>query len=96
VRPSLPLVRETPAAFQARVEAGTGRHVGLTESVALRADAMGWKAAQITDTIHPVLARQRVASDFLTVAPGMVCGRTQDGKTVITLPMEADLGAPES
>jgi hypothetical protein len=89
--------------FQEQVKAGTVRHVGLTESIAMIADAMGWKMDKITDTIQPKVAEQEVSSQFLVVQPGFVCGIIQDGigyskegKALITLHMEAYLGAPES
>ena len=89
--------------FQDKVKAGTVRHVGLTESIAMIADAMGWRMDKITDSIHPKVAEQQVSSQFLTVEPGFVCGIIQDGigyskegKPVITLHMEAYLGAPDS
>ena len=89
--------------FQEKVAAGTVRHVGLTESVAMIADAFGWKMARISDTIQPKVAERQVSSQFLTVEPGFVCGLIQDGigydkdgKALITLHMEAYLGAPES
>ena len=89
--------------FQEKVAAGTVRHVGLTESVAMIADAFGWKMAKITDTIQPKVAERQVSSQFLTVEPGFVCGLIQDGigydkdgKALITLHMEAYLGAPQS
>ncbi len=92
----------TPAEFQERVDAGTVRHVGLTESIAMIGDAMGWKLDRITDEIAPKVARERVASEFLAVEPGQVAGIIQDGvgyrdgEPVITLHMEAYLGAPQS
>ena len=92
----------TPAQFQARVDAGTVRHVGLTESIAMIAGAMGWKLEKVTDQITPVISQQGISSPLLTVAPGQVCGLIQDGvgyvggKAIITLHMEAYLGAPES
>jgi 4-hydroxy-tetrahydrodipicolinate reductase len=92
----------TPDAFQAKVQAGTVRHVGLTESVAMIADALGWKLERITDEIQPKIAAKAVSSAFLSVKKGQVCGLVQDGigyrggKPVITLHMEAYLGAPES
>jgi 4-hydroxy-tetrahydrodipicolinate reductase len=88
--------------FQERVDAGTVRHVGLTESIAMIADSLGWKLDQITDTIGPKIAEQEVSSEFLKVEPGLVCGIIQDGigykgeQPFITLHMEAYLGAPES
>ena len=88
--------------FQRKVDDGTVRHVGLTESVSMIADALGWKLDRITDEIQPKIASASVASEFLAVDPGYVCGIVQDGigyrdgQAVITLHMEAYLGAPES
>ncbi len=92
----------TPQEFGEHVDAGTVRHVGLTESIAMIADAMGWKLDRITDEIKPKIASKPVSSKFLTVKKGEVCGLIQDGvgfrdgKAIITLHMEAYLGAPES
>jgi hypothetical protein len=92
----------TPAEFQARVDAGTVRHVGLTESITMIGDALGWTLDRITDDIAPKIADAPVSSQFLTVEAGQVCGLVQDGigyrdgEPVITLHMEAYLGAPES
>src|SRR5215813_1365740 len=88
--------------FQKKVDDASVRHVGLAESVSMIADAMGWTLDRITDEIQPKIATQTVASEFLAVDPGYVCGIVQDGvgyrdgKAVITLHMEAYLGAPES
>jgi hypothetical protein len=88
--------------FDARVKAGTVRHVGLAESITMIADALGWKLDKVTDDIHAKIATARVSSEFLTVEPGRVCGIVQDGvgyrdgKPIIKLHMEAYLGAPES
>jgi 4-hydroxy-tetrahydrodipicolinate reductase len=88
--------------FQRKVDDGSVRHVGLAESVSMIADAMGWKLDKITDEIQPRIAIETVASEYLAVDPGYVCGIVQDGvgyrdgQPVITLHMEAYLGAPES
>jgi hypothetical protein len=88
--------------FQKKVDDGSVRHVGLAESVSMIADAMGWKLDRITDEIQPKIASEAVTSEFLAVDPGLVCGLIQDGigyqkgRPVITLHMEAYLGAPES
>ena len=88
--------------FLRKVDDGTVRHVGLTESVQMVADALGWKLDRITDEIEPKIASETVASEFLAVDPGYVCGIVQDGigyrdgRPVITLHLEAYLGAPES
>jgi 4-hydroxy-tetrahydrodipicolinate reductase len=92
----------TVAEFQERVAAGTVRHVGLTESIAMIGDAMGWRLSRITDDIRPQITERPVSSGFLTVEPGRVSGIVQDGigyrgdQAVIRLHMEAYLGAPES
>ena len=88
--------------FQKKVADGSVRHVGLTESITMIADAMGWKLDRITDEIQPRIAVTTVASEYLAVDAGYVCGIVQDGvgyrdgKPVITLHMEAYLGAPDS
>jgi 4-hydroxy-tetrahydrodipicolinate reductase len=88
--------------FAQKVKDGSVRHVGLAESVTMIADAMGWKLDKVTDEIHPKIAEQAVESELIAVDPGYVCGIIQDGigyvkgAPVITLHMEAYLGAPES
>ena len=88
--------------FAQKVKDGSVRHVGLAESVTMIADAMGWKLDKVTDDIQPKIAVQGVESELIAVDPGYVCGIVQDGigyvkgKPVITLHMEAYLGAPES
>ncbi len=69
----------TTEQFQARVDIGTVRHVGLTESIAMIAGAMGWKLDRVTDQIQPVVSKEGISSPLLTVAPGLVCGLIQDG-----------------
>jgi len=92
----------TTEQFQRKVDDGSVRHVGLTESIAMIADAMGWTLDRITDDIQPKLASVTISSEFLAVDPGYVCGIIQDGvgyrkgDAVIRLHMEAYLGAPES
>src|SRR6266851_3254973 len=88
--------------FQKKVDDSSVRHVGLAESVSMIADAMGWKLDRITDEIHPKMATETVSSEYLAVDAGYVCGIVQDGvgyrsgQPVITLHLEAYLGAPES
>jgi len=92
----------TPAEFQKEVDAGRVRHVGLTESIAMIADALGWKLDRVTDEIRPQVASAPVSSEFLAVDVGYVAGIVQDGvgyrkgAALISLHMEAYLGAPES
>ena len=92
----------TTAQFAQKVKDGSVRHVGLAESVTMIADSMGWKLDKVTDDIQPKIADNAVESELIAVDPGYVCGIIQDGigymkgKPVITLHMEAYLGAPES
>lgn len=93
----------TPEEFAEKVKGGSVRHVGLTESVAMIADAMGWKLESIIDVIGPKIASKATSSQFLAVQKGQVAGIIQTGtgydkagQALITLHMEAYLGAPES
>ena len=92
----------TAEQFQKKVDEGLVRHVGLTESIAMIADALGWTLDRITDDVLPKLATVTISSEFLAVDPGYVCGIIQDGigyrkgQPVIRLHLEAYLGAPES
>jgi 4-hydroxy-tetrahydrodipicolinate reductase len=92
----------TTEQFQKKVDDGSVRHVGLTESIAMIADAMGWTLDRITDEIQPKLATVTISSEYLAVDPGYVAGIIQDGvgyrksEPVIKLHMEAYLGAPET
>ena len=92
----------TTEQFQRKADDGTIRHVGLTESIAMIADALGWTLDRITDQIQPKLATVTTSSEFLAVDPGYVSGVIQEGvgfrkgEPVIRLHFEAYLGAPES
>ena len=87
--------------FKREVERGSIRHVGLAESILMVASALGWQLDSITDDVRPQIAEAPVASEFLAVDPGYVSGIVQDavgyrhGTPVITMHMEAYLGAPE-
>jgi 2,4-diaminopentanoate dehydrogenase len=88
--------------FRKKVDQGSVRHVGLTESIQMIADALGWKLDRVTDDIKPVVADGTVQSDLLAVDAGYVSGIVQEGtgyvngEPRIKLHMEAYLGAPES
>ena len=92
----------TTEQFQKKVRDGSVRHVGMTESIAMIADALGWSLDRISDDVQPKLATVTVASEFLAVDPGYVCGIIQEGvgyrkgRPAIRLHLEAYLGAPES
>ncbi len=88
--------------WQRKADEGSVRHVGLRESIAMIAHALGWNLERISDEISPQIAEEPVSSPHLSVAAGQVCGMKQDGvgyqngEAVIELHMEAYLGAPQS
>ncbi len=92
----------TPLEFRRRVRDGRVRHVGIAESIAMIADALGWELDRITDRVRPKIADAAVASRFVRVDAGQVAGIIQDGagyrrgQPVIRLHMEAYLGAPDT
>lgn len=80
-------------AFRGLIASGeiTG-HVGLIESVALLADALGWTLDEVTElTPKAVISDHEVTTTFTTIQPGHVAGLTseaigvKDGDAVITL-----------
>lgn len=93
---------KTVEEFGKLVEAGTLRHVGLAESIAMIAAGLGWELDDIAETIEPVIVETEVHSDFVTVKPGQVAGVKQvgqgyrNGKELITLDFEAYIGARKS
>lgn len=93
---------KTIGEFDTLVKAGTLRHVGLAESIAMIAAGLGWELDDITETIEPIMAEAEVHTKFLTVKAGQVAGVKQagfglkDGKELITLDFRASVGAKES
>lgn len=88
--------------FKKLVNAGTLKHVGLPESIAMIANGLGWELDEITESIEPVIAKTQVKTDFVAVKPGQAAGVRQVGKGIrageelITLEFEASVEAPES
>jgi len=64
----------TTEEFREKVAAGIIKHHGLPESVAMVADALGLAVDSITETIEPVIAAERVKTEFLEVEAGQVAG----------------------
>jgi 2,4-diaminopentanoate dehydrogenase len=87
--------------FRAQVQAGEVKHVGLPESVAMMADSLNLPVEEITETIEPVVARERVRSEFLTVEAGQAAGvhqiarGTGGGKEWIYLELQMYVGAKD-
>jgi len=77
-------------------------HVGLKQSIAMIADALGWKLDKIQiDPVEPVIAKKYVESEAIKVKPGQAAGLRQiargikEGKETITLDFQAYIGAEE-
>jgi hypothetical protein len=87
--------------FRARVKEGTIKHVGLPESVAMVADALGLRVDEITESIEPKVATERVQTEFLTVESGQAAGVHQiarglsDGKELIYMELQMYVGAKD-
>ena len=88
--------------FNRLAEAGTLRHVGISESIGMIAAGLGWELDDITETLEPIIAKTETKSDFTTVQPGQAAGVKQvgygwkDGNPKIVLDFQAYLGAEES
>jgi hypothetical protein len=94
--------RLSVAEFNARVEAGTVRHIGLPESVHALASGLGWKVDRIDDQIEPVVAERDInASEDVVIPKGFVLGVRQvttgfvDDQPKIVLELQMYLGAPQ-
>lgn len=88
--------------FRAQAGAGIIKHVGLPESVAMVADSLDLPVEQITETIEPVVAHERVQTEFLTVEAGQAAGVHQiarglsGGKELVYLELQMYVGAKNS
>jgi 4-hydroxy-tetrahydrodipicolinate reductase len=88
--------------FRKNVEAGIIKHQGLPESTAMIADSLGLRLERIEEAIDPVVADERVSSQFFEVAKGAVRGLRQVARGIgrgedefVRLELEVYLGAPE-
>ena len=85
--------------FRAKVADGVIKHVGLPESVAMVADSLNLPVDDITETIEPMVATERVQTEYLTVEAGQAAGvhqiarGTGDGKELVYLELQMYVGA---
>jgi len=88
--------------FKHQVAAGTIKHHGLPESIAMVADGFGFRIEEITETIEPVIARGAFRTEFLEVEAGRAAGVHQiargisGGKEKILMELQMYVGAQES
>ena len=87
--------------FRAKVKEGVIKHVGLPESVAMVADSLGLPVDEITESIEPKVATERVQTEYLTVEPGQAAGVHQiarglgAGKELVHLELQMYAGAKD-
>ena len=85
--------------FRSKVKEGVIKHVGLPESVAMVGDSLGLRVDEITETIEPKVATERLQTEFLTIEPGQVAGVHQiarglsEGKEVVYMELQMYVGA---
>jgi 4-hydroxy-tetrahydrodipicolinate reductase len=77
-------------------------HVGLEQSIAMMADALGWKLERIeVEAVEPIILERPVQSNWIRVEPGRVAGMKQtakgmmNGEPVIELEFIAYIGSEE-
>ncbi len=89
------------AEFREKAAAGVIKHQGLPESVAMVADGLGLPVEEITESIKPVVAEERVTTEFLEVEPGQAAGVHQiacglgNGKELVRLELKMYVGAKD-
>jgi 4-hydroxy-tetrahydrodipicolinate reductase len=92
----------SPDEFRDQVAAGVIKHHGLPESVAMVADGLGFDVDDIIEKIEPIIASDRVQTEFLTVEPGQVAGVQQTvlgmskGHEKIYMELKISVGAGSS
>lgn len=89
------------AEFEQQMATGRFGHIGMRESVALCARALGFGELKIEQTVEPVLATEDRKTPFLTVKKGQVAGirnhgyGRRGGTTVVHLDLAMYVGAPD-
>lgn len=89
-------------AFKEKEATGTLRHVGLKESVYLLANSIGLKLDEVTESLDPVIAEDKVDSKHIQVKKGDARGVEQiahgyvNGMCKITMHFKAAIGEPRS
>lgn len=91
----------TVAEFEQQMATGRFGHIGMRESVALVAKALGFDVDAIEQTVEPVIATEKRVTKFLTVEKGQVAGirnhgyGKKGGNTIVHLDLSMYVGAPD-
>ncbi|MFO1076477.1 MAG: dihydrodipicolinate reductase [Planctomycetota bacterium] len=102
----LPLQRKvgaslTEAEFKKQMATGKFGHIGMRESVALVARALGFRVDRIEQSVEPVIAAEDHKTPFLTVKEGQVAGIRNHGygfagqQQLVHLDLSMFVGAPD-
>lgn len=75
-------VGEDAASVRARTRTFSIGHAGFPESVRYLAAALGWRVGEVTQTLEPVIAEQRVERAGEVVLPGQVLGLAHTARAV--------------
>lgn len=92
---------QTAESFAELVACKKIRHVGLTESIQMIANALGWKLSKTEDLISPVITDHAVQGSEIQIEAGGIAGVRQigkgyvDGVERITLDFKAWIGEPD-
>lgn len=88
--------------FEEGARAGGIGHVGLRESVFMIADTLGFgKLDEVTETLEPVVTKNRIRSDYFSIERGYVSGLRQsargviDEREVVRLDLEMSMNATD-
>src|SRR5580698_503552 len=90
-----------PGFVMDKVVEGVIKHVGLPQSVAMIADSLNLIVDEITETIEPKVATERVQTEYLTVEAGQAAGVHQiarglsNGKELVYLELQMYVGAKD-
>ena len=88
--------------FKAKAADGSMGHIGLIESVALIATALGWKLDRTETTLEPEIAQEDVVTRYLEVKAGQVTGIHQvargivGGRPLITLDLSMHVAVKQA
>jgi 4-hydroxy-tetrahydrodipicolinate reductase len=72
------------AGFQQAASAGAVGHVGLRESVLMIADTLGWRLDDLSETLEPVISRERRRTEYFSVEKGYALGLRQSARGVLS------------
>lgn len=91
-----------PLMFRSWLQQRSTPHIGLTLSMRMVADALGWQLDRVTENVEPLLAETWLRTAYVTVAPGQVAGIHQsargyrDGHELIQLDWRTAIGMEDT